>query len=304
MTPVAYHGRPALRWENEHLRITALTQGGHIAEVWHKSLGLNPLWTPPWPIIDPLTYNPTLHAEYGPAPEAQLLSGIAGHNWCVDLFGPPSTAEAAAGYCVHGEASVVTYDTQYAATLPLSQLRVQRHLELDGLQLHFLEVVENLLPFDRSIAWQEHVTFGPPFVEPGVTFVDAPVLRSMDLNEYDYEWTDRRYPLAVPSASVHGHLLTRGEVRVANPRLGLALRYEWNLQDFPWLTTWVENQSRTHAPWLGRTTTWGIEFGASPLPETRFRRATRGLLSGAPTAVWLPAFGKRQIAYTLTVEAA
>ncbi len=302
MRPVEYLGREAYQWENDLLRVTVLAGGGHVAEIFHKGKSLNPLWTPPWKTIDPQTYTPAKHPQYGAGPEAKLLSGIAGHNWCVDFFGPPSEEEAAAGYAVHGEASVVRYDEALRATLPLSQLRVERGIELDGNRVHFTEEVENLLAFDRHIAWQEHVTLGPPFLERGVTMLEAGILRSAKLNEGEFEWKDKRYPAAMHSSDLHTHLLTKGEVKVSNPRLGLSIGYEWNLQDFPWLAIWEENHGRTHAPWNGRTMTWGIEFGASPYPEYRFRRATRGLMWGAPTAVWLPARSKRRIRYTMTMD--
>ncbi len=302
MKPVSYLGRRAYQWENQELRVTVVAEGGHIAEIFHKGKGINPLWTPPWPGIDPSTYSAAKHPEYGTGPEAKLLSGILGHNWCVDFFGPPSEEEARAGYSVHGEASIVSYDEELRAHLPLSQLNVQRRMELDGNKIRFTEDVENLLPFDRHIAWQEHVTLGPPFLERGVTKLEAPILRSSKLNEGEFEWKDRTYPSSLMSADYHAHLLTKGEVKVTNPRLGLRIGYEWNLQDFPWLGIWEENHERKYPPWNGRTMTWGIEFGASPYPEYRFRRATRGLLWAAPTAVWLPAKSKRTIQYTMTLD--
>ena len=302
MKPVSYLGRRAYQWENQDLRVTVVAEGGHIAEIFHKGKGINPLWTPPWPTIDPSTYSAAKHPEYGTGPEAKLLSGILGHNWCVDFFGPPSEEEAKAGYSVHGEASIVPYDEELRAHLPLSQLNVQRRMELDGNKIRFTEDVENLLPFDRHIAWQEHVTLGPPFLERGVTKLEAPILRSAKLNEGEFEWKDRTYPSSLMSADYHAHLLTKGEVKVTNPKLGLRIGYEWNLQDFPWLGIWEENHERKYAPWNGRTMTRGIEFGASPYPEYRFRRATRGLLWAAPTAVWLPAKSKRTIQYTMTLD--
>ncbi|WP_155121391.1 hypothetical protein [Bryobacter aggregatus] len=298
----AYRGRKAYRLENDQLRLTVLAEGGHIAELLHRSSGVNPLWTPPWPTIEPSAYSPEQHPEYGSDAESKLLSGIMGHNWCVDLFGPPSKEEAAAGYTVHGEASVVAYDKDFKAHLPLSQLDVQRQIALEGNRVAIVETVRNLLPFDRSIAWQEHVTLGPPFVERGVTRLHAPILRSAKPNGEEFEWQDRVYPTAMRSADFHAHLLTAGAVAIENPRLGLELRYDWNLQDFPWLGIWEENCDRQFAPWNGETLTWGIEFGASPFPEYRFRRATRGLFWGAPTAVWLPAHGVREIRYGLTLQ--
>lgn len=282
--------------------MTVLAEGGHIAEIFHKRAGVNPLWTPPWPTIEPSTYSAARHPEYGTGPEAKLLAGIHGHNWCVDFFGPPSEEEARAGYTVHGEASIVAYDEALRAHLPLSQLNVKREMVLDGEKIHFSEEVENLLPFDRHIAWQEHVTLGPPFVERGVTVLEAPILRSAKLNEGEFEWKDRRYPSALVSSDYHAHLLTKGEVKVTNPRMKLRIGYEWNLQDFPWLGIWEENCERSFAPWNGRTVTWGIEFGASPYPEYRFRRATRGLMWAAPTAVWLPGKSTRKIQYSMSLS--
>lgn len=303
MRLVSYRGRRAYQWENESLRVTVMVEGGHIAEIFHKAKGINPLWTPPWPSIDPSKYSVAKNPEYGTGPEAKLLAGIMGHNLCVDFFGPPSEEEASAGYTVHGEASIVPYDENLKAHMPLSQLNVQRKMELDSNRIHFTEEVENLLPFDRHIAWQEHVTLGPPFVERGVTKLEAPIMRSAKLNEGEFEWRDRTYPSSMKSADYHAHLLEKGEVKITNPRLKLAISYAWNLQDFPWLGIWEENCDRTFPPWNGNTITWGIEFGASPFPEYRFRRATRGLLWAAPTAVWLPAKSKRKISYTMTLSA-
>ena len=90
--------------------MTVLEEGGHIAEIFDKRSGVNPLWTPPWPSIEPSTYSPARHAEYGDGTDAMLLAGIMGHNLCVDIFGGPSDEEAAAGLTPHGEASVVRYE--------------------------------------------------------------------------------------------------------------------------------------------------------------------------------------------------
>lgn len=108
MPLATYRNRRAVQLENEKVRITVLVEGGHIAELLDKKTGINPLWTPPWPSIEPSTWSPANH-EYGNDAESKLLSGIMGHNLCLDLFGGPSKEEAAAGMTVHGEASVVAY---------------------------------------------------------------------------------------------------------------------------------------------------------------------------------------------------
>src|SRR5438132_12229295 len=139
MPEVKYRGRRASSIENNSLRVTVLHEGGHIAEILDKSSGVNPLWTPPWPSIEPSTYDLAKHPEYGHDSESKLLAGIMGHNLCLDFFGGPSPEEAAAGMTVHGEASVVRYDVSTVsdrliqrAEFPIAQLRFEREIRFGG----------------------------------------------------------------------------------------------------------------------------------------------------------------------------
>ena len=132
-----YRNRRAATIENDRLRLTVLESGGHIAEVFDKETGVNPLWTPDWPSIDPAAYDRSRHPEYGGGVDAALLAGIMGHNLCLDIFGGPSPEEAAAGLPVHGEASTARFEIDRANTsivmramLPLANLQVERELEL------------------------------------------------------------------------------------------------------------------------------------------------------------------------------
>src|ERR1700730_8514401 len=109
MPEETYRGRRAHRIETPDVRVTLLVEGGHIAEIADKQSGVNPLWTPPWPSIEPSTYYRAKHPEYGSDSGSKLLAGIMGHNLCLDLFGGPSDEEAAAGITVHGEGSVAPY---------------------------------------------------------------------------------------------------------------------------------------------------------------------------------------------------
>src|SRR5438876_10589914 len=132
-----YRRRRAHSIETSDLRLTVLVEGGHIAEIADKSSGVNPLWTPPWPSIEPSTYDRARHPEYGADAESKLLAGIMGHNLCLDLFGGPSEAEAAAGLTVHGESSVASYEITASAgeivaraSMPMAQLRFERRLRM------------------------------------------------------------------------------------------------------------------------------------------------------------------------------
>ena len=177
----AYRGRRAAILENDALRVTVLREGGHIAEIFDKQTGVNPLWTPPWPSIEPSTYDPARHPEYGDGIDARLLAGIMGHNLCLDVFGAPSDEEFAAGVGVHGESSVVAYDAHgnvFRSQFALARLAFERRIELHDRALRIVERVTNLNPTDRPIAWTQHVTLGPPFLEAGVTEFRASATRS------------------------------------------------------------------------------------------------------------------------------
>src|SRR3954463_8288676 len=166
-----YRGRRASTIENQDLRVTVLEGGGHIAEILDKRTGVNPLWIPPWRSIEPSSYDPARHPEYGGDAESRLLAGIMGHNLCLDVFGAPSAAEAAAGMSVHGEGAVADYEITSTANeiraradLPQAGLRFERRLGLESKVVRISETVENLSSLDRPIAWTEHVTLGPPFL--------------------------------------------------------------------------------------------------------------------------------------------
>src|SRR5579862_2753930 len=110
MAERTYRGRRAHTIETEDLLVTILAEGGHVAEIADKRTGVNPLWTPPWPSIEPSSYDRARHPGYGEDAESKLLCGIMGHNLALDLFGGPSEAEAAAGLTVHGEGAVARYE--------------------------------------------------------------------------------------------------------------------------------------------------------------------------------------------------
>jgi len=178
----SFQNRRAAAVENDKLRVTVLQEGGHIAEILDKQAGVNPLWVPPWPSIEPSTHS---GEAYGTGSEAKLLSGIMGHNLCLDVFGGPSAEEFTAGIGVHGEGSVAPYSIdvhghtlRMRADLPLAQIQFERTIELEGSKAIIGESVTSLCPFDRPIGWTQHVTLGPPFLQPGVTQFRATATRS------------------------------------------------------------------------------------------------------------------------------
>ena len=333
-----YRGRRAVTIENEAIRVTVLEGGGHIAEICDKATGVNPLWTPPWPSIEPEDFDPIAHRSYGAGPaERRLLSALMGHNLCLDFFGGPSPEEEAAGLPAHGEASTAIYQIQHdasslvmAATFPIAQLDIERQISLNGRTVRIRERVDNLTGLDRPIGWTQHVTLGPPFIERGVTVFRLPATRSKTFEsafgsadylrpDTEFDWTmapaitaghaDLRRSSAAPVSSAYtAHLVDpdqeRGYFVAHSPRHQLAFGYIWNRSDFPWLGIWEENASRASPPWNGAGLTRGMEFGVSPFPETRRQMIDRGRLFGAPTYRWLPARGSINVEYWALIRPA
>ncbi len=319
----SFRGRRSAAIENAALRLTVLEGGGHIAEILDKEIGASPLWIPPWPSIEPSTYDGGTDTVHGAGPDGKLLSGIMGHNLCLDIFGGPSADEQAAGFGPHGEASVATYDIAVSggaaltmsAVLPEARLQVDRRIELRDRLVRVHESVENLSATDRPVGWTEHVTLGPPFLERGVTEFRASATRSKVfegtfgtadylISGAEFHWPDaprpgggtvdlRIFNDAEVSGGYTAHLMDRDRQHAFfaafSPRSRQLFGYVWDRADFPWMGIWEENSSRTHAPWNGRTLTRGMEFGVSPFPESRRQMIDRGRMFGVPTYRWIPA---------------
>lgn len=86
------------------------------------------------------------------------------------------------------------------------------------------------------------------------------------------------------------------------PSAGLAFGYVWKQADFPWMGIWEENHSRTAPPWSGATLTRGLEFGVSPMAETRRQMVDRARLFDVPTFRWLPARATAEAEYWIYVR--
>ncbi|MFL6417666.1 MAG: hypothetical protein ACJ74Y_18595 [Bryobacteraceae bacterium] len=315
-----FRNLPAMQIENDHVRVTVSVQGGHIAEILDKKTGLNPLWSPPWPSIDVTDYSPEKYPEYGGDSESKLLAGIMGHNLCLDLFGPPSPEEARSGFAVHGEAASVNFQIAIEGqqliargTLPASQLDFERRIRLDRNRIYISETVENLSILDRPVAWTEHVTLGPPFVERGITQIRTTATRSCTLSGgVEFDWPllpepggnkrDLRVFNSAPSSGGYtAHLSNPASPHAwffaYSPHSNIAIGYVWRTADFPWLGIWEENKSRAGKPWNSRTTTLGMEFGVSPFPESRREMIDRSRFFGVPCYRWIPAKSRVLIEY-------
>jgi hypothetical protein len=337
-------GRPGFRLAGAWGHVSMLEGGGHLCElISSRNPAINPLWRPHWKTIEPYLYEPQRDTPaYGPPPDGKLLAGIAGHNLCFDYFGPPSKEEIAAGHSTHGEAPALKWNISAGqdqreptiegnVLLPEARIEFSRKLSIDpdNAAIYCEEAASNLLSFDRPISWNEHLTFGPPFVEPGATIIDLPAVKGrvcpasfssrMRLQpDADFRWPMaptrdgsmrdlRTTPEQVCSqytAQLLDPAIEFGYVAVANPRQRLLVLYVFRRADFPWVGSWEERFGRQEPPWCEQTFCRGTEFSSTPFAIPRRETVTQGTLFDQPTYRWLPAKSTVSLRFiTLLLEA-
>jgi hypothetical protein len=332
-------GRSGFRLRVDWGSVSVLEGGGHICELnLNACPGVNPLWRPPWATIDPSAYKISKHArKYGPPPDGRLLAGIAGHSLSFDHFGPPSLEETAAGLTTHGEAPALKWRVQkraqspeprlqYGVTLPEARISFSRNLTLDRVNpvIYCEEEAVNLSSYDRPISWNEHVTFGPPFLEAETTWFDMPATRAkvcpagysprFSLRpDAEFTWPNaptkdgRRRSLRVIPAQRFGHYTAQlldpeleiGFIAACNPRLKLLVVYAFRRADFPWVGNWEERYNRAQAPWRAKTFCRGMEFSTTPFAIPRRETIEQGPLFGESTYRWLPAKSRAQVRFLI-----
>ena len=319
-----FQDRPAWVLESGLVRVTVVEGGGHVAEiVLLMGTALNPLWVQSRPTIDPDQYSPDRHEKlYGGGPGARLMSGLVGHNLCFPYWGNPSEAEARAGMTYHGETGVVRWQRlgdradklELAAELPESRTRMVRALEVAGQVVYFDSTAENGSAWDRPVGWCEHVTLGPPFLEKGVTLVDASLTRgrvSGDGSGAEFRWpagmaetpVDLRTVRAVErSGFVNNFLVDAGRrygfFAAVHPGRQLLFGYVFARAEFPWLNIWEANNPTM--------LTRGMEFSNTPNHGTMRTLVATPSLFGTPGYDGLEARGrlrKRFAAFSARVPA-
>ncbi|MGH9722804.1 MAG: hypothetical protein ACRD8O_21560 [Bryobacteraceae bacterium] len=320
------HGRRALVLENNLVRVSTLSGGGFIGEIRFKSpdprKSVNPMRVPHYQTIDPHTYDMAKHgALYSTGIQRRLMSGYMGHFLCFPHYGPSSEAELKLDLGQHGEAVAVEWQldrvekhkaattVKLTAELPKTHYRVERSLTLrEGESVGYIEEsVENLLLYDRPYSWVQHVTFGPPFIQPGSSYLDAPVAKvavraGAEIKEGSWpETTDaeggkvnlRLLPPTPRSGRMNFLLLDRSRPKVFftvyNPEFPVLIGYILESGLNPWIGDWQENQRNAGVPWDGKVVARGIEVGNSPWASGLRRNVEQGSVFGVPAYGWIEA---------------
>lgn len=328
------NGRKGWELSNDMLSLFVMAGGGHIAGLRLKGRkSVNPFWIPTWRTIDPWQYRRRDAARYG----GRLLSCISGHNLCLGAFGDPSPEEARAGLDTHGEASVVRWRCtgrkvsakrvtfRYGCDLRIAQMRFVRTIVLDAgsCVVRISERVTNAARRDVPFTMCQHVTFGPPFLEPGVTVFDLSATRGQTFpgpvgnpqrmkSSAGFAWPNgpgqkgrvdlRRMGKGKNSdfaAVLMDPKLEHVWFSAVNPTQGLMIAYVWRREDYPWMGIWEERFARTERPWNGKSFTRGMEFTNTPFPVGLRKSVDMGAFQGRPTFRWLPALGTVSFNYSM-----
>lgn len=322
------YGRQAWVLENGVMRVALLRGGGHIAEVRFLSddpkTNVNPMRVPHYPTIEPYEYDPAKHdAIYGDDPHRWLSAGYMGHLLCFPFYGPPSSPEEIrAGLGNHGEAPIVEWKKlgvdesadgvtfRYGAKLEKTQYLVERAVTLGKGQrmVRVEEWVENLASYDRPINWMQHATFGPPFVEPGKTYLDLSATRGLR-DDAEVNWTDgsrRAMPAEPHTGSYTALLLNSGRdeqfFTMYHTGFRVLIGYLFPAAGNLWIADWQENRRSMVKPWNGQVVARGIEFGSTPFAEGLRKSVERGSLFGAPAYRWIGARQRLKTEFTIFLE--
>ena len=307
-------GRKGWVLETDRLHLAFLQDGGHIAEMSlisnNPRLSINPMYIPPG-------------------------TGYMGHMVCFPNVGPASPDERQNGIGGHGEANAVEWkqtrspqiDAQgitffYGAELPKTQYRIERAVtaKTGAATIHVEEWIENLTPYDRTYNYDQHPTFGAPFVAVHKTFLDMSGTKGMTdprrtagnqwMPAHEFQWPNvpredgktvsMREFLGDPAGPAYTAILSdlsrpQSWFTIYNSDYPLLVGYVFPTADDPWIVDW---QNRPLADSPARTAR-AILFGTSPFDEGQRKSVERGQLFGTPSYRFIGARQRLSTTYTI-----
>jgi hypothetical protein len=258
---------------------------------------------------------------------------------CFPNVGPASQEERQNGIGGHGEANGVDWNETrppqidaggvtffYGAELPKTQYRIERAVTVKSgaSSVNVQEWIENLTPYDRTYNYDQHPTFGAPFVEFQKTFLDMSGTKGMTdprrtagnqwLPSHEFQWPNAptsdgttismREFRGNPDGQAYTAILSDLSRPVSwftiyNSDYPLLVGYLFPTEDHPWIIDW---QNRPSADTPARTAR-AILFGTSPFDEGQRKSVERGQLFGTPSYRFIAARQRLSTTYTIFLTA-
>lgn len=322
-------GLPYVELENRWLRLGILAgRGADLVEWLYKPLDLDLAWRTPTGIVDP--------AALVPADGASAFSDAYPGGWqTVFPHGSVPAHVHGAPYGLHGEACLLPWAVdvledapeavavRFSVHLRRMPFRIEKTIRLgDGATFELDEVATNESPVPLAVNWGQHVTFGPPFLEPGCRIVMPPGLA---VTPHPGDGSTRRVALGagetapwpivpaagggtvdlsrLPEAGTPSEMVyltgfgAEGGYALEHPRLGVTARLAWDASIFPVCWCWQEFGASSGWPWFGRAWVLGLEPFAGFPPN-----AGAGPAAGREPLAFAPGETKR-VRITASMEA-
>lgn len=149
------------------------------------------------------------------------------------------------------------------------------------------EKVTNLGPGSCPYLWGHHITFGGAVAEGARIVIPADAVFTREqyqpaascllpgssgpLDQLPDRRSGRvdlsRFPSAPAAEMLFVNALAKSRCTVRQPRLGLAVDVEWDVDAFPALWLWMENRGTFAPPFYGETVALAVEPQASDVPS-------------------------------------
>ncbi len=264
--------------DNESFSIAVDPFGGAVSEMFLKEDSLNFLsWK--------------LSQDQMPANNSEGAA-FKGHFLCYGRWGAPTEGEIEAGIPHNGHHNNLLWEWNVSGGGKKLSMEVRsekekflisRSIQLDEHQplFHFTERFIHTAAIGRLCNIVQHITLGPPFLNPESRFFSNCSRGFLQVNSYpdpsesEYLWPEAKDPegnsfdlthFQTDRNFVSTHIFDepKGWVIAIDPLSASYLGYIWDSEHYPWINFWNHNQDNSPAA-------FGMEFGTTgvgrPYPE-------------------------------------